>query len=94
MSAINAHNDRDFSIGSNHAGRRSGGAKAVPMRFNSSDLKLSDVSATTVFGYLLALISAAVLLLTGQPPWFLLTAVVAVTIAGFLPKGLDIAGTK
>ena len=94
MSAINAHNNRDFSIRINHARRRNLAAKAIPMPFNSSGLELAGVSATMVFGYLLALVSAAVVLLTGQPPWFLLTAVVAFAIAQFLPRGLDKTGTE
>ena len=94
MSAINAHNDRNFIGRNNHSSHRFAGSKVVPMPFNGQELDISRVSAMTMLGYLLALVSGAVLLLTGQPPWFLLTVVVALAVAFFLPKGLDITRSK
>ena len=94
MSAINAHNERIFTGNIHHSGRRVAGSKAIPISFNSRGLEASNVSVATMLGYLLALVSAAVLLLTGQPPWFLLTVVVALAVAFFLPKGLDITQSK
>ena len=94
MSAIDAHNNSSFTGNNYHSGRRVAGEKAIPMSFNSRGLEASNVSVTTMLGYLLALVSAAVLLLTGQPPWFLLTVVVALAVASFLPRGLDITQSK
>jgi hypothetical protein len=94
MSAIDAHNNSSFTGNNYHSKRRVAGAKAIPMSSNSKDLDISRVSAMTMLGYLLALVSGAVLLLTGQPPWFLLTAVVALVVAFFLPRGLDITQSK
>ena len=94
MSAINAHNDSIFLGNKHHSGRRVAGSKAIPMPFSSKDLDISRVSPMTMLGYLLALVSGAILLLTGQPPWFLLTAVVALVVAFFLPRGLDITQSK
>jgi len=94
MSAINAHNDRRFTGNNYHSGRRVAGAKAIPISSDSPGSEASNVSVTTMLGYLLALVSGAVLLLTGQPPWFLLTVVVALAVAFFLPRGLDISQSK
>lgn len=94
MSAINPHNDRNFTGNNYHSGRPVAVSKAIPMPFNSKGLDTSRVSAMTMLGYLLALVSGAVLLLTGQPPWFLLTVVVVLAVAFFLPRGLDITQSK
>jgi hypothetical protein len=94
MSAINAHNDRSFTGNNDHSGHQIDRSKVIPMPFNGNDLDISRVSAMTMLGYLLALVSGAILLLTGQPPWFLLTVVVASAVVFFLPRGLDITQTK
>jgi len=94
MSAINTHNDRSFTDNNYHSVRRVSRSKVMPMSFSSRGLEDSNVSVTTMLGYLLALVSAAVLLLTGQPPWFLLTVVVGLAVALFLPRGLDITQSK
>ena len=85
VSTMNAYN-RPILPGSNYrSDRRVAESKAIPMRPSSGDLML---------GYLLALVSAALLLLTGQPPWFLLTVAVALAVAFFLPRGLHITRSK
>ena len=94
MSAINAHNDRSFLGNNYHSGRRVARSKVIPMSFSSRGLEAANVSVTAMLGYLLALVSAAVLLLTGQPPWFLLTVVVGLAVAFFLPRGLDISQSR
>ena len=94
MSAINAHNYRSFTGDNYHSVRQVAGSKVIPMPLSSRSREASNVSVTTMLGYLLALVSAAVLLLTGEPPWFLLTVVVALAVAFFLPKGLDITQSK
>lgn len=85
MSAISAENDRDFIGNDKHSGRGVARPEEIPMTSIGSGLDISSVSATMVLGYLLTLISGSVLLLTGQAPWFLLTVVVALAVALFLP---------
>lgn len=85
MSAISAENDRDFIGNDKHTCRGVARPEEIPMTSIGSGLDISSVSATMVLGYLLTLISGSVLLLTGQAPWFLLTVVVALAVALFLP---------
>lgn len=85
MSAINARNDRGFT-GNYSSIQRVEKPNVTAMPFKNIDLYISQIPAIAVLGYLLALISAAVPILTGQPPWFLLTAAVVLVLGLFMPK--------
>lgn len=82
MSTINTGNYPGF-IGQANQSKPRFIRTAAP---HTGDLENSSISSTTVFGFLMALTSAALLLLTDQPPWVLLPAVAALFMALLLSK--------
>lgn len=76
MSTINAENHPGFIRHSNRPWRRYG--SALPVTRYSRD---QGISSTTIFGFLMALTSAALLMLTSQPPWVLLPALYGLVMA-------------
>ena len=85
MSTINTEHYTGF-IGGNHQSER---------RLNRTtsheiiERESSSISSTTVFGFLMALTSAALLMLTGQPPWLLLPALAGLVMALLLARVLN-----
>ncbi|MCB1852858.1 MAG: hypothetical protein KDI83_19150 [Gammaproteobacteria bacterium] len=79
MSTVDAENQPGF-IGHPNRTRRCYGS-ALPVSRNSRERGMSGISSTTVFGFLMALGSAALLVLTSQLPWVLPPAFAGLVMA-------------
>lgn len=92
MSVLDTHHPyRHFTRSSRLlADNRDFTSRATAMTRGTSDWVTSKVSVQSIFSYLLVIVSAAVLLSTGQPPWFLVPVAVALVAAFLLPKRLEV----
>ena len=79
MSTVDAENHPGYIGHANRPRRRYG--SALPVSRNSRDQGMSGISSTTVFGFLMALTSAALLMLASQLPWVLLPAFAGLVMA-------------
>ena len=84
MSAINTENFPEFMGQDGRSGRRYDKTAAS----RTSSLKRSTFSLIEVFGFLMALMTAALLMLTTQPSWVLLPAAAGLVLALLLSKVL------
>lgn len=89
MSSIHAYADKAFPQNSSFVTNRVVKHRYIALDQDVCGSGSSIVPVSKMLVYLLTLVSTAVLILTGQPPWFLLTTVVAMLLIFFLPGRLD-----
>ena len=88
MSILNAHAEPNFAYSERFLEipgiRRDFTAKKNTRAFQAD----SGAGMLSILAYLLILVSAAVTLAAGQPPWFLSTVAVGMLFWHLLPKGM------
>ena len=90
MTAIRAQSDQQFTQSPRFTANRilTAGTKAAGQ--DKHGFGSSGLTVMTTLAYLLTLGAAATLHMTGQPPWFLGTAAVALMVALLLPGRFNI----
>ena len=88
MSTLNSHADYGFAY-ANSFMESPGIRRGLSVKREIHNVQAdSGAGMLYILAYLLVLVSVAVTVATGQPPWFLLTAGVGLVLWYFTPKGL------
>ena len=89
MSTLNAHLDHHSTRNRIFSDSRGEPSRSVAAILDRSQQAAPDGSILSILAYMLFLGSAAILIFSGQPPWFLLPAAVALVMASLLPVRRD-----